>query len=143
MKRGVPLLLVALFVLPFAHAYIDPGTGGYLISSLWAYVVGGVTFLLAFLIHFFRFTLKRWVRYIYTKHRWIFIAFPLVIIAAIVTSFIYFSADEYRLPDFDPDKVGVTHYNDSAAFEGYNYYDGLLIDMRGNVVHDWKQETEG
>ena len=44
-----------------------------------------------------------------------------------------------------PARSGVTVYDDDAAFDGYNFFTSghfpgaLLVDMRGNVLHEWSK----
>ena len=37
--------------------------------------------------------------------------------------------------------VGVVNYNPELAFDGYNLYENKLMDMKGNIVHSWLQDT--
>lgn len=37
----------------------------------------------------------------------------------------------------DTNIKGVTIYNKEKAYEGYNFYEGQLIDMEGKFVHNW------
>ena len=67
MKKILPLLLITILTFPSALAYIDPGTGGYLISVLWQYIVAGLAFTTASILYFFKHKVltlwqKKWVR---------------------------------------------------------------------------------
>jgi len=41
-------------------------------------------------------------------------------------------------PKFNPDLSGTHTYNKKKIFDGYNLFDGKLIDMSGKVVKEWK-----
>ena len=136
----VGLIVIVLLTVPAASAYIDPGTGGYLLSSLWGWFVGLATLAFVVVGHFFRHTLKNWWTRLHRKHKVLIIAIPLVVVICIAGYFVYennANNAKFTLPDFDPKLVNVTK-NTDKAFDGYTFIDGKLMDMNGAVVHQWK-----
>ena len=63
------IILVLLLIIPSVYAYIDPGTGGYLLSSLWGWLVGFFVVLFAIIIHFFKHKVKKWWKKIPVKYK--------------------------------------------------------------------------
>ncbi|MBU0614902.1 MAG: arylsulfotransferase family protein [Nanoarchaeota archaeon] len=127
--------IIILLIIPSASAYIDPGTGGYLLSSLWAWIAGAATFVLAVLVHFFKYRLWRWWKKLKLPYKIVIIVLPVIIISSALF-YVNFQDSRYRLPDFDPNKVGVT-LNTDKAYPGYTYLEGKLIDNDGRAVHEW------
>lgn len=125
-----------LFFAEPAQAYIDPGSGGYLITSILAAIGGAFAFCSAFIIHFFRHTLVKWIKFLWKKHRVLFVLGVMVFTAG--TGYgIYRSFYEPPIPDFDPTISGARIYDRSKISDGYNLFEGKLIDMEGNVVKQW------
>ena len=75
---GICLVAVGI---PSVSAYIDPGTGGYLVSSLWSTVVGLFITVVSVLALFFRKFLITPVKNIWKKHKGIVIS---LIVASVV-----------------------------------------------------------
>lgn len=128
-------MFLALAITPYAQAYIDPGTGGYLISSLWAWIVGVVAVMFAGVTHFFKYRLRAGWNEFPAKKKLLVVIVPLVLISGASAFFIYGNS-EYEVPDYDPDFVNVM-VNEDGASEGYTLVKGKLIDMDGAVVHEW------
>lgn len=127
--------ILILLIIPSVHAYIDAGTGGYILSSIWIAIVGVFAFVSATIIHFFKHKLKNhWLK-IPRKYKLIIIIAPLLIISGVSAFFIY-SNSGYELPDYDFDFVNVT-INIDGTYDGYTLIEGKLIDMNGAVIHEW------
>lgn len=66
---------------------------------------------------------------------------PIVVLLAIALFSTYSifkpTTTAQETPDFDPSLSGVQIYNQEKAFDGYNLYEGKLIDMQGNIVNEW------
>ncbi len=74
---------VLIFSTSNAYAYIDPGSGGYLISSLIAWIGGALAVSAAVIIHFFRYTFKTFAVNLWSKHRLIAILLVVLIISGL------------------------------------------------------------
>jgi len=130
------LSIILLFTIPSAYAYIDPGTGGYLLSTVWAWIVGAVTFIAVGIAHFFKHQLRKWWNKRSLTLKMVIIAIPIIAIISVAGFLIYKDNSGYKLPDYDPNLVNVT-LNTDQAYEGYTLVEGKLIDLDGNVVHEW------
>ena len=113
------------------RGYIDPGTGGYLLSSLWGWIVGLFTIILAFIIHFFKFKVRTWWRKLSVKFKWAIVIIPIIILIVFLNQ-----PSKYKLPDYDANFVNVTINLDGAS-PGYTLVENKLIDMDGTIVHEW------
>jgi Arylsulfotransferase (ASST) len=137
------LVLCFLFFPKDAWAYIDPGYGSYMISSMAAAVMSFFAFVSAFVFAFFR---KIW-----RKHRMVFVAFLLIVAASLVYAvFVYkwnplvIGNSSVRAPaKFDPDLTGAYLRDPGRVSPGYNLYDGKLIDMQGKTVKTWSSVFMG
>jgi hypothetical protein len=145
-----------------ASAYIDPGTGGYIISgigpAIWAILIaaGGIIF------GFFR-------RIIIDKAKQNKVA--TIIILVLLVAVVYLLLDnpeptqvtkggllDDSAPDTSTEKEDVTGetdleadpevifdesvsgahiYDEAKVYDGYNLFEGKLIDMDGNLVKNW------
>ena len=129
-------LILILLIMPSVHAYIDPGTGGYLLYSMWGWLVGIATLIAALVVHFFKYRLKSHWTKASLKYKLIIITIPLIAILGVSGFSIYQYNSGYKLPDYDPDLVNVT-LNTAQAYDGYTLIEGKLIDMDGTIVHEW------
>ena len=137
-RQLILFILGLLFVMPLGFAYIDPGTGGYLLQAMWQYVVAMFAFASAFVIHFFRFTLKNWFKKPAVKYGSISLSFLLIFIGLVFWILPHMATTAMQdVDDFDPDVVGVIYHNPELAYNGYSLYEGKLIDMDGNLVNEW------
>lgn len=131
------LILITLFSIQNLFAYIDPGTGGYLISSIWSYIVTFVVIIFGYILNFFKHTLKN----LFIKHKLISISLlSITIIFSAVLINIYLnsnSGSQLTLPPYDESLNGVQIYNKNLVSEGYNLYEGKLIDMDGKLIKTW------
>ncbi len=102
-----------------AAAYIDPGSGGYLFSSIIAMIGGFFAIASAFIIRFFRNIIGKWIRAFWDKYR----IFSILIVgaAALVTGALaYRFFYEPAIGKFNPLLSGA-HIRDAAkVFPGYN-----------------------
>jgi len=134
--RILVFLFMFLVVTGKAFAYIDPGTGGYLISQILAIAGGFIALVAATCIHFFRFTLRAWWSVLWGRFR----ILTVIVLAAIIGGAAYFAYDFFQrreTPDFDPKLSGAHVYDAEKIFPGYNLYEGKLIDNEGNLVKKW------
>jgi hypothetical protein len=134
--KKLSLALLFLLLIPSAFAYIDPGTGGYLISVVWAWVVGVLALGSAVLIHFFKFTLKNKIQHLWKKRRAFVLGFSAVVILVIL-ALVVNVLQKPVVGVFDPTISGVQVYDEGKSFGGYNYFEGRLLDMQGNEVKNW------
>lgn len=133
------IFILFFFNFSYVFAYIDPGTGGYLISSIWSAIVGFFAIILGIVIRFFRHTLKNFIVNSWKNHKILFIlsiVFFMVIVGYAVNSIFVYSPDS-NLPEYDESLNGAHILDEDAIYDGYNLYNGKLIDMEGNVVRTW------
>ena len=137
-----------IILINLASAYIDPGTGGYLVSSVWPTIATFLTVILATVGAFFSKYLIVPVKKFFNKigfkskkekskkknKKWMLYLF-LILVLILSGVFVYFKF--FKTPIFDERLSGIHNYNLDKSFQGYNYYSGKLIDMNGNVVKNW------
>ena len=130
-------LFLIIFNPTHAYAYIDPGTGGYLISSIMAAIGAFFAFASAIVIHFFRNIVWKTICSLWSRHRIFFLTGLFILIAAIgaVLFHIFY---EPSIAPFDAALSGAHIRDASRIYDGYNLYEGKLIDMHGQVVKKWK-----
>ncbi len=118
------------------RGYIDPGTGGYLVSSMGSYIVGIFASIFAVIAGFFRHTLKRKWTGLHRVYKFLIIGGVVALLIVILGSLSHIGMSVNDLPDFDPDKVNVT-FNSLKAYDGYTLIGRKLIDINGNIVHSF------
>ncbi len=141
------LMLLFLFAflfsgVPKAHAYIDPGTGGYLITSILAMAGGFFALTSAFVIAFFRNTIGKWIVFLWTKHRVLLIAGTLAIVSG-AGFWAYSAFYEPAIKKFDPRLSGAHTLDAAKVSPGYDLYEGKLIDNEGRVLKQWSSISLG
>lgn len=140
MKKIVYVLLICLFSIGFVSAYIDPGTGGYLVTSFWSIIVTWIAIFGAFVTTYFVKPVARFVK----NHK----AFVLILILVIAGSFFggwYLGRDNgssttqviSEEKEFDPSISGAHISHEGKMYEGYNLFEGKLMDNGGNVIKKW------
>jgi hypothetical protein len=151
-----------------ASAYIDPGTGGYIVSGIGPAIWAAILAALGFIGAVFR-------RVIIEKAKKNKAATVIIILLVAIIFYLLFfqpappaesgglldtsapSASEgggaasqkvevtgaSLQPDpsltFDASVSGAHMIDASKAYNGYNLYEGKLIDMQGNIVHNWSR----
>src|SRR5208283_2718995 len=83
LKAFIFLLFLVIFSPSRAYAYIDPGSGGYLISYILTALGAFFAVASAVVIHFFRNIVWKTIRTLWSKHRLWFLAGVLALIAGI------------------------------------------------------------
>ncbi len=81
MNKKILLFIITIFLfhIQIALAYIDPGTGGYLISVIWQYIVAFFAFIGATIIFFFKHrVLTLW------QNKWVKLLLILMILLLII-----------------------------------------------------------
>lgn len=137
---GVLVILFSLFFPQNAWAYIDPGYGGYLISSFVTAIMGFFAFGTAFVIHAFRRIVLGTFRNLWQKQRAVLVIGLLILASSLIYAvFIYqWSPAVVRAPArFDPGLTGAFVRDPDHVSPGYNLYEGKLIDINGRVVKAW------
>lgn len=129
-------IVLTAFFQKAAWAYIDPGSGGYLISSILAAIGGFFAFASALVIHFFRNVIGKSIRYFWQKHRLLFLCGLFAVFSAL-GFLIYKLTHEPAVPKFDAKLSGAHVINSSRMSPGYNLYEGKLMDHEGHVVKKW------
>lgn len=139
------LLFLALFFVgaeKSVWAYIDPGSGGYLITSLLATIGGVFAFASAFVIHFFRNVIGRSLVFLWRNHR-----LKSMLALALATAAGAFFAGQFfyepQVPEFDSKLSGARIIDLPRISPGYNFYEGTLIDLNGRVVKKWSSLSLG
>ena len=127
-----------------AWAYIDPGYGGYLISSAFATAAAFFALASAYIIYFFRRFVIGAVVYIWQKQR-VNLVCLIIILAVPVMAYIgSHKSPSERSPDrFNPALSGAFMRDWQRASRGYNLYEGQLIDMDGRIIKRWSSVYMG
>jgi hypothetical protein len=135
MKKRAFISAMFLLMTKLASAYIDPGTGGYLVTSIWPTIVAAVTILLAsigaFFSKYFIHPVKKFVKK--HKKKIVYLLFIILILGISFLIYHFF----FTKPVFDESLSGAHFYNSSRVLPGYNLYEGKLIDMNGNLINNW------
>jgi|GEM_PF-2939138 len=140
--KKVFLILFLILILPVrAHAYIDPGSGGYLVGSVFPMIAGFFAMFFALFLHFFRHTLKNFFRNLWNKRRQVLIV--LLILGVLGLGFFLVKKFVLDRAKFDESLSGAHMYDASAVADGYNLFEGKLIDMQGKTVKEWKSISLG
>ncbi len=135
-----------------AWAYIDPGYGSYLISSVAVTITAFFSFIAAFVMHFFRKFIVGFFRNFWKKQRTVFVISLLILaslLAYAINSFrwgtIIFgsSSIERASAKFDPELTGAYVRDFGRVSPGYNLYEGKLIDIHGRIVKTWSSVFMG
>jgi len=132
------LCLFGLFEMSYIFAYIDPGTGGYLISSLWGWLVGFLALVFGVILRFFKYNVKNFI----LKYKFISLfGFILILFSGSFGVYYFYFSDNselgFVLPAYDSELNGVQVYDKVLSSGGYNLYEGKLIDMDGKLVNKW------
>src|SRR3989338_128629 len=133
-------MLFILLVIPLTSAYIDPGTGGYLASSLFSTIATYLAIAFAAIAAFFSKKFIIPIKKFYKNHKKVFF-FLLTLIIAIVIFVAYQYAP--KIPKFDSSLSGTHIYNVGKIYPGYNLYEGKLIDKNGNLIKKWNSTYLG
>lgn len=131
-------ILTILLIRPMTLAYIDPGTGGYLVTTIWTQFAVYIGLAVTLISTYFIKPIKNFL----IKHYKVIL---IILTMAILTSFFAFNLNPFRKSLgqnhnktlFDESLSGIQIYNKDKAYEGYNLFEGKLIDMQGNIVKDW------
>lgn len=141
-KKILHLLFIITLTATQTYAYIDPGTGGYLLSSLWSTIVGFFALILGFLLRFYRYKVKVFFSYMYKERKVllfsglaIFLAGTSYAVSLIITPSQDTGVNYHAAQDIL--QTGVTQYNKEKAFDGYTLFEKGLMDMNGNIVRTW------
>ena len=134
MRKKISLLLTTLLI-PLTSAYIDPGTGGYLITTTWTAIIGILTTLFFVVGTFFRRYLIEPVK----KHKKMITLVAIVILMALVI-YKYEPKEEYV---FDASLSGAHFYNPEKIADGYVLIEGKLIDKTGKIINQWNSTHLG
>ena len=146
--RSIKLTLVLfLFFLSFplpAWAYFDPGFGGYLANSIISLIVTALAFVSASVVYFFRTIIGQKLVLLWQKnkkfHNMIFL-FTLGL-ACIFFGTLLFSSFS-RLSAIHSHLLGTKIIDSQHMCQGYNLYNGKLIDEEGRIVKKWGHDYLG
>src|SRR3989338_10831437 len=113
-------MLFILLVIPLTSAYIDPGTGGYLASSLFSTIATYLAIAFAAIAAFFSKKFIIPIKKFYKKHKKLSILILLIILAAIASTIYLNIAKD---PKFDISLSGAHIYSSEKIYPGYNLYE--------------------
>ncbi len=144
-SRILFLVFFFLFLSKTAWAYIDPGYGGYLISSFGVMVTGFFAFISALVIHFFREYVSGFFRTLWREQRAFFVVVFFMLAPVLIYALFFYrwvpavvSGPVERSPAiFDPNLTGAFVRDPDRVSPGYNLYEGKLVDIRGRIVKTW------
>ncbi len=123
--------IVLLISLQHGYSYIDPGTGGYLLSSLWSSLVAFFALIIGVTIRFFRHTLTNFVKTSWREHKLKSIG---IIILSIVL-LIYFLIPQEKEGGLVIDNREGVFTNQDEEF--YFLYHGGLYNQNGEEIKTW------
>ena len=132
-KKRLVLFLIFLILPAMTSAYIDPGTGGYLVTSLWSSILTYIAIISAVAITFLTKYFFEPIKKFWKEHRKKII---IVLIAVILVLLIYFYSSD-NLTKFDKSLSGAHAYDSGKIYSGYNLYEGKLIDINGKEINKW------
>ncbi len=129
------ILFLTLSSIKKVSAYIDPGTGGYLATTLGTSLLIMVGIIIGFLSTYIFKPMKKFIK----KHYKLIIVILMIILITmgIFKFWLPREPQEHNKKPFDSSLSKVQNYNKEKAFEGYNLFEGKLIDMNGNLVKEW------
>ena len=122
---------IFLISIPISFAYIDPGTGGYLLSSLWTSFIGFMALLFGIILRFFRHTLMNFLKIVYREHK---VKLFLIILSVlfIIFQLFFVQAQKTDLIDF---REGVL-INNLESEDYFLYQEGLFL-TNGSLIKNW------
>jgi len=156
--------MLMLLLLPLASAYIDPGTGGYIASGLGPAIWAMLLAAFGFIATLFRRVIIEKAK----KNKAATVILIVIIAIILYLLFFQPEPKEIAsggvtgaaespsttasgpvkvtgsfqtVPSnltFDPSVSGAHMYDASKAYDGYNLYNGMLMDMQGNVIKRWR-----
>lgn len=125
----IPTLLGFLLLFPAAAwAYIDPGFGGYVYNFVFDAIIAGAVLCAAVFIYLFR-------SHIWQKYQKFLRIFFFVLLGL---GGVYAALCFYRTAHNPPQASGARVIDPQRMSQGYNFYDGQLIDEKGRVVKQWR-----
>jgi uncharacterized membrane protein len=133
-------VFLLLLNLNLISAYIDPGTGGYLATSLWSSLSFYAAIVFAALVAFFSRHLINPIKNFYREKKKLFHIILIILIIILVLAVYYLIP---KTPKFNESLSGAHIYNSSRIFPGYGLYEGKLIDMNGNLIKKWNSTYIG
>ncbi|MCF7831227.1 arylsulfotransferase family protein [Candidatus Gracilibacteria bacterium] len=142
MRKGFSLVLFILAI-NLASAYIDPGTGGYLVTSFGSYLI---TFLAIFFAATAAFLSKTFIiplKSFFKKYETLLRRLAVVLVILFFLWFVYSQVSFQEEVLFDESLSGVHIYSESEVYPGYILFQGKLMDIQGNVVHEWNSTHLG
>jgi hypothetical protein len=133
-KRAVILSFASLVLIKNISAYIDPGTGGYLASSLFSTILTYAAIAFAVIFAFFSKNLINPIKKLYKNHKKIFLS---IVGLVIILIFLMIYLNISKTPKFDSSLSGTHIYFPEKTYNGYNLYEGKLIDENGDLIKNW------
>jgi len=137
MKKVTIGVFLGIFLIKSISAYIDPGTGGYLattlFSSLATYIAIAIATITTFMSTYFFKPLKSFI--VKNKEILKFIFIAILILALFFLAYNKFLKNPKI--EFDPSLSGAHIYPQNEIYPAYYLYEGKLIDERGNLIKNW------
>lgn len=132
MLKVILKLIVFLSIIKSSYSYIDPGSGGYLLSSLWTSFITFLAFIIGITLKFFRHTLKNFIKKAWKEHK---IKCILILILMIIILVIYLhNSQELQIKSNIDNREGVIN---NQGEEFYFLYHGKLYNQNGESVKEW------
>jgi hypothetical protein len=140
-KKSIPIISTVLILsLNLASAYIDPGTGGYLASSLFSSILTILAVIFAAVAAFFSRHLINPIKHLYHKNKKLFFFILAILLLSTAFAIYHFIP---KTPKFDPSLSGAHIYNINKIYPSYELYEGKLMDLNGNVIKKWNSTYLG
>ncbi len=134
-------LLFLIICSASVSAYIDPGTGAYLATSLSSTILTWIAIIFASISAFFSRYLINPIKNIYTNHKKILFSVVILVLLIILA----IGAHRFTAPPlkFDASLSGLHIYNADKIAPGYYLYEGKLMDIKGEIIKKWNSTFAG
>ena len=136
-KDKILAIIIVLLALPPVSAYIDPGTGGYLATSLLSAIAAYIAIAFAAVGLFFRKSIIAPIKNFYHNNKKLSLTILILVILIIVAIIIYPKISQKVSIEFNETLSGAHIYQQDKILPGYYLYEGKLIDINGSIIKNW------
>ena len=112
-----------------------------MVQSLGPVIGGFFAIVFAFILGFFRRRMGNFFRGF--RKNWRRVLLGIGVLAVVFIGFGGVKKWFQERATFDPSLSGAHMYDAAAVDDGYNLFEGRLVDMRGNVVKQWQSQSLG
>lgn len=131
-STGFQLIFIIFASIKTISAYIDPGAGGYLATSIFSAILTYIAIAVAATGFFFSVHFIKPIKKLIKNHKKTILWTMLIL--TIIFFVIFFIPYKNK---FNSTLSGTHIYNESKISPSYFLYEGKLIDIDGEQIHDW------